>query len=96
MNPDDLSQARLEQLLEENLELARENNELLRDMRRMGRISFWGKLLLWGAVIILPFIFLKPYLEALVPAASGDTNGVFGFPSKDQLEKALDSYQNGY
>lgn len=94
MDDEKMTLARVEQLLEENLELAEENNRLLRELRRAGRISFWLKLVLWAAVLILPFLLIGPLLEALVPAASGSQGSSFlGFPSPDQLQEALDIYQ---
>ena len=59
----------LEVLVRRNLELAKENNELL---RKMHRAAMWGVAfkLLWLAVIIgvpiaLYYYFLMPYYESL-------------------------------
>lgn len=97
MNDEQMTLTRVEQLLEENLELAEENNKLLHDLRRTARLGFWFKLLVWAAVIILPFILLKPILETLIPAArTGEGGvGVFGLPSQEQLENVIDTYQGG-
>lgn len=94
MNDDQMQLARVEQLLQENLEVAHETNAMLRDMRRTARWGFWLRVVVWAAVIILPLLILKPILETLVPA-TGAGSGFFGFPSQADLEKALDSYQNG-
>lgn len=94
MEEDKMALARVEQLLEENLEIAEENNRLLRDLRRTGRIAFWLKLVLWAVVLILPFLLIGPIIEALVPAASNGQNGSFlGLPSPEQLQQVLDLYQ---
>lgn len=92
MNDDSMQLTRIEQLLEENLEVAQETNEMLRDLRRTARWGFWLRLLVWAAVIILPFLLLKPILETLVPA-TGTGSGPFGFPSQEQLKEVLDAYQ---
>jgi hypothetical protein len=83
---------RIEQLLEDNLEATQENNERIRSMQRAAKWGFWLKVVVWAAVIILPFLLLKPLLQTLVPATGGG-NGLFGFPSQADLEKALNSYQ---
>jgi hypothetical protein len=95
MNDEQMSMARIEQLLEENLQLAEENNRLLRDLRRVGRWGFWLRLLLWAAVIILPFLLLRPILTTLVPGATNDGAGfsIFGLPNQEQLKDVLDAYQ---
>ena len=95
MNEEQMTLTRVEQLLQENLELSEENNKLLRDLRRTARLGFWFKLLIWAAVIILPFLLLKPILETLVPATGAGEAGfsIFGLPSQDQLEGVIDAYQ---
>jgi hypothetical protein len=92
MNEDQLQLTRLEHLLQENLEVAKETNVMLRDMRRLGRVWFWLRLLIWAMVIILPLLLLKPIIETLIPAA-GNGSSFFGFPTQEDLERAIDSYQ---
>jgi len=89
MNEDRIQLARVEQLLEENLQVAEETNSMLRDMRRWSRIGVFFKIILWSAVIILPFLLLKPIIEQLVPAS----NGVPDSALQERLEQALDLYQ---
>lgn len=93
--PDETDIARLEQLLEETKEIAEENNQLLREIRRNWRISFWIKVALWAAVIILPFLLIKPILDAIVPAVNGQQNGVgvFGVPDTAELQQLIDTYR---
>lgn len=83
---EEIQLARLEQLLEENLELAEENNKLLREMRRWSRLGVFVKVILWAAVIILPFLLLKPVIEQLFPAATGISDPAF--------QEVLDMYLN--
>jgi hypothetical protein len=90
-----MSITRLEQLLEENLELAEENNRLIREIRRTGRIAFWLKLVLWATVLILPFLLIGPILAALIPAAGGASGSTFGIPTAEQFQSLLEAYQGG-
>lgn len=95
MNDEQMQLARIEQLLEENLEIAEETNNMLRDLRRWNRAGFWFRVLVWAAVIVLPFLLLKPIIETLVPSLGGNTpgNGFFGLPSQADIERAIESYQ---
>ena len=96
MDQDEMTATRVQQLLEENLQLTQETNEMVREMRRLGRIMFWIKLVLWAFVIILPFLLIGPILEAMFPVTAegaGPGLNLFGFPSQETLERALDSYQ---
>jgi hypothetical protein len=95
MDEERMAMTRIEQLLEDNLELAEENNRILRDLRRVGRWGFWLRLLLWAAVIILPFLLLRPIISTLIPGATSDGAGfsVFGLPNQEQLKDVLDAYQ---
>ncbi|MEA2701407.1 MAG: hypothetical protein QOE22_116 [Candidatus Parcubacteria bacterium] len=97
MNDDQMQLTRIEQLLQDNLEATREVNELVRDLRRWGRLGFWFRIVIWAAVIILPLLLLRPILQTLIPAAGtgGAGSGFFGFPSQSDIEEALDSYQGG-
>lgn len=94
--PEEERLARIEQQLEELLELTEENNELLLQTRRAARWSLWLRLVIWAAVLLLPFLLIGPILRAIVPAgvpgASG--TGMFGLPSPEQLQEALETYRN--
>lgn len=83
----------LEALLRENLEVAKENNQILKDMRRIGRIAFWSKVVIWTLVIVLPLLFIGPILSsfsaALTPAGG---SSVLGLPSADLFREAFDIY----
>lgn len=93
MNDETLQNARVEQLLQENLQIAEETNKMLREMRRWMRINFIFRIVMWAAIIILPLLLLKPLIEAFVPATSGiQGSGFLGIPTQADLEKALESY----
>ena len=62
MNPDQI------RLLDEAVSLARENNRLLRAMRRSGRLNFILRLFYWAIIIGLSYgayIYIQPYVETL-------------------------------
>lgn len=92
---DEKTITRIEQLLEETLEVAQENNELLLSIQRTARWAFWGKLLLWIVVLGLPILFIGPILKALVPVPYTDAaqTGIFGLPSADQLRAVMEAYE---
>jgi len=76
----------LEALLRENLEVSRENNRILRDMRRLGRIAFWSKVVIWAIVLLLPLLLIGPILDFL---SEGTGASVMGLPSASVLEEAF-------
>jgi hypothetical protein len=88
---------RLEQLLEDNIELAEENNKLIRSIRRGNRIAFWLKVVLWVIILGLPFFFIGPIMNALVPftgsAKASNSSSVFGVPSPKELEAAYTAFK---
>ncbi|MDB5190254.1 MAG: hypothetical protein JWN49_580 [Parcubacteria group bacterium] len=91
---DEATISRLEQLLEDSIELAEENNKLLRSLLRSNRIAFWAKALMWIIILILPFILLGPLVRTLVPAADTSKAGsVFGFPSPTEIQNIVNSYR---
>lgn len=83
----------LKKLLQENLDLARENNAMLRVMRRNAWISFFSKLFVWALLIIAPLYLLDRYLGPIVEQA-GSGQGAFGLPSSADVQKLLE-YYNG-
>ena len=56
-------------LLEETAKLARENNKILRGIRRSNRLSAFFRIIYWAVIIGSAFgayYFLQPYVNALV------------------------------
>ena len=84
--------ARLETELKEVREIVEENNEIIRDLRRIGRIAFWGKVIIWVLVLVVPFILFS---TVLAPYLSGSSN-LFGLPSPEQIQQVLDAYEGNY
>ena len=91
--------AALETLLEENIAVTRENNRLLREMRRNAVIGFIAKLIIWLIVLGVPLFFISSYLAPLIDTVSGKAEsgqlptGVFGLPSSEQIQQLIDQYR---
>ena len=81
----------LKTLLEENVRLSRENNEMLRGMRRNAQWSLVGKLIFWALFVVAPLIFLWGYLGPLMSAINGG-DASKGFSSQE-LQDLLKQYQ---
>jgi hypothetical protein len=68
----------LRELLKENLELAKENNRLLKAMRRDALIGGIVKTLIWVVLIVISFYFsmkfLEPYLGMLEGVSKDGTD----------------------
>lgn len=58
-----VNEEQIEHLIRENNRLLKENNMILRKMRRASIISFWAKTFLYVLIIGGPIIFFKYYLE---------------------------------
>ena len=91
----------LQKLLEENLAVAKDNNRLLREMRRNAILGIIAKVVLWLVVLGVPLFFLSSYLGPLMDALSGAGDqtmapGLFGLPSSEQMEALLKEYQAQY
>lgn len=78
----------LERLLKATYALSEENNRILKEMRRIWRITFWSKVVIWLLVLILP---LYLYSAFLAPWLSGAT--MMGIPSLEQIQALLEVYQ---
>ena len=90
--------ARLTELLEENLKLARDTNRTLHAMRRVALFAFFGKIILWLIVLGVPIFFLSSYLTPLLErfSSTGTTDvstRVFGLPSGADIQRAYDEWQ---
>lgn len=83
-------------LLEENLALSKDNNRMLRAIRRDQWLSFIGKLIFWAIVLALPFYLYQQYLQPLVGKFSEmtgtTTSGPFGMPTTADMQKLIESY----
>jgi hypothetical protein len=81
----------LKSLLEQNLQLAQENNKMLRAMKRRANWSLVGQIVFWGLFVIAPLIFVWGYLGPLMSAINGGDPSQ-GFNSTD-FQKLLNQYQ---
>ena len=86
-----------ERMLRENLELARENNRLLKKIRRASILGGILKIIWWALILGLPvylyFTFAQPYVEQAqqtyesARTSAGEVSGMFG-----QLKSLLQQY----
>jgi hypothetical protein len=90
----------LEELLKENLAVAKDNNRLLRLIRRDALLGAIGKVVLWLVVLGVPIFFLSSYIAPLMQAVSGasqsTSTGPLGVPSKDQIDRLIQEYKDVY
>lgn len=89
----------LEALLEENLAFAKDNNRLLRLIRRDALLGLFAKVILWLVILGVPLFLLGSYIGPLMDAFTGQEGtsaGVLGVPSKDQLDKIIEEYRQVY
>jgi hypothetical protein len=72
-------------LLEENTVLVKENNVLLKKLRRNGLIDIWLRVVWYAILIGLPFALyfyiLEPYLRALGISSEKPQMGLDQFPA---------------
>lgn len=89
--------ARIIQLLEENLVVAKETQERLLRMERLNRFSFWAKVVLWVVVLVVPLLLIGPFLGTIERFLTGgaDAPSVGGLPSPNAVKDALDLYRTG-
>ncbi len=90
----------LKKLLEENLAVAKDNNRLLREMRRNAILGLVAKVVLWLVVLGVPLFFLSTYIGPLMSAFSGAAPtgenlkpGLFGLPSAEQVSDLMQQYR---
>ena len=75
-------------LLKENTELVRENNRILKKMRRNAVIELWVRVVWYAFLIGVPFLLyfylLGPYLAAF---------GIHQFPGLKTFQSLFEAYQ---
>ncbi|HEX5774491.1 MAG TPA: hypothetical protein VFY28_00825 [Candidatus Paceibacterota bacterium] len=85
----------LKNLLEENLEVAKDNNRLLKLIRRDAMIGLGVKVVLYLILLGVPLFFLSQYLGPLLEgftATPGTSTGVFLAPSPEQIQQVRELY----
>lgn len=91
--------AALEALLEENIAVTRENNRLLRELRRNALLGFIARIVIWLILLGVPLLFISSYLAPIIETMSGKVEsgqiptGVFGLPSSEQIQQLIDQYR---
>ena len=92
--------AELKKLLEENLAVAKDNNRLLRELRRNAILGLIAKVVIWLILLGVPLFFLSAYLGPLMEAFTGQNSGseslptsILGFPSEEQITQILEQYR---
>ena len=82
-------------LLRENNTLAKQNNELLKKLKRYSLVSFLFTILWYGLLIGLPFALyfyvVEPYFEALGSSYDTFKNGLNELPGLRGIEQLLDN-----
>ncbi len=79
----------IKDLLKENLELSKENNELLHRVRGFQRWSRITKAIYWFLIIGVSagsFYFIQPYLEKIFSLSS---SGIFNIKTVKNLDKSF-------
>ena len=99
MPPESVDNDDLKRLLEENIEVTKENNRLLREMRRNAILGIIARVVIWLIVLGVPLFFLSAYLGPILDAFSGQAGasglevGLFGLPSEEQIRQLFEQYQ---
>ncbi len=68
----------LKKLFEENLQVAKENNALLKGMRTRARWSTAITVIFYVVVLIVPLFFIQPFLEQVRGAMGNPGQGSSG------------------
>lgn len=89
----------LKKLLEENLAVAKDNNRLLRELRRNALLGLIARIVLWLVLLGVPLLFLSAYIGPIIEAFAGASSaqalpqGLFGLPSEEQINLLIEQYQ---
>ncbi len=82
---------KLEKILEQNAEIVKQNNEILRKMYRYGLISFWLKIFWYAVLIGMPFALyfyvLEPYFNAFGSSYDNFIDGLNELPGLRGIEQ---------
>ncbi|MFA7191696.1 MAG: hypothetical protein WC089_00130 [Candidatus Paceibacterota bacterium] len=92
----------IKKLLEENLELAKENNELLKKVRNTQKLAQIYRIVYWVVIIGASYgayYFVQPYIGGILDVYSGggldslNSGGMNGVPDLNSLQGLLESLQ---
>ena len=85
--------------LEEVRTLTKDNNRILRAIRRDQWLGFIGKIIIWVIILALPFYLYQKYLEPVISkfseTAGMTASGPLGLPTSAELEKLINSFKAG-
>ena len=89
--------AKMEQLMEQNASLLKENNQLLKKIHRNAVWTFWVRVLWYTLLIGLPFALyfyiLEPYFEALGSSYEVFSAGIQEIPGWKQFNAAMEHFR---
>jgi hypothetical protein len=84
----------LRELLRQNLAVAKDNNRLLREMRRNAVLGFALKLVVYLLLLGVPLFILSTYLGPIMEAFSGSGgSSLLGAPSAEELQRLMEEYR---
>ncbi len=95
-----------DQKLDELLELTRENNEILKGLRRTQRLAFLGRILYWVLILAIAagaYYYVQPYIGKIMSLYSSsqeavqkmNTIGSSVGNNIDSLKALLDNFTSG-
>jgi len=83
----------IQELIQKNAELLKENNVLLKKIHRHNVWSFWSRILWYTIIIGLPFALyfyvLEPYFEAFGSSYENFLDGMNELPGLKGIDKLL-------
>ncbi|OGI96918.1 hypothetical protein A3I25_01140 [Candidatus Nomurabacteria bacterium RIFCSPLOWO2_02_FULL_42_17] len=90
--------AETKKLIEESLELARDNNKILRRMRRGQRISSIFRLFYWLMILGIAlgaYYYIQPYFSQAQKAYQNISEGLGNLPDVSNLNKVFNQIGGG-
>lgn len=83
--------------LDEQALLITEISDRVRRMERLGRFSFWAKVVIWALVLVLPLLFLGSIIDLFSSFLQGGeaAGAVMGLPSPEMIREAMELYKSG-
>lgn len=89
----------LKQKLDETYALERDNNRMLRAIRRDHWLGFIWKIIFWAVLIIAPFYlyqqYVQPFMQKFSSTPGAAPTGLFGLPTSADLQKLINSFKAG-
>ncbi len=96
--------ADIETILKEARDLSKENNRMLKAIRRDAWISFIGRVIFWTLIIVVPgylaYQYIAPYLNQSSGSAASQNDGTsgalqyLGFPASTTVNDVVKQFKN--